>query len=58
MDWPEDTPLLRSSFGIFSQKRLNTIIPELCSEGEDLLMVKFNLFLYLKSSIHFKSINI
>lgn len=46
-EWPEDSPLLRSSFESYPQQRLNAVIPEICSEGEDLLMVRFN-YLCLK----------
>lgn len=38
-NWPEDSPLLRSSFESYSPQCLKAIIPEICSEGEDLLMV-------------------
>lgn len=41
-DWPEDNSILRSSFESYPQQRLNAIVPKICSEGEDLLMVRLN----------------
>lgn len=46
-EWPKDGPLLRSSFESYPQQRLNAVIPEICAEGEDLLMVRLN-YLCLK----------
>lgn len=38
LNWPKNVSLLRSSFESYPQTCLKTVIPDLCSKGEDLLM--------------------
>lgn len=42
VNWPKNVSLLRSSFESYPETCLKTAIPEICSKGEDLLMVRFN----------------
>lgn len=39
-DWPKNVSVLRSSFEPYSQTNLETLIPNICSKGKDLLMVR------------------
>lgn len=45
LNWPKNVSLLRSSFESYPQTCLKTVIPDLCSKGEDLLMVRLLLLI-------------
>jgi len=45
LNWPKNVSLLRSSFESYPQTCLKTVIPDICSKGTDLLMVRLLLLI-------------
>lgn len=50
INWPKNVSVLRSSFEPYPQACLKTEIPEICSDGKDLLMVRF-IYTFLRMSV-------